>query len=873
MKPILKWSVRAHLLILVLIAVLPALGIILYTGVENRRHAVEEAKNDSLRMVSSIASEQERAVENARQLLIILSKLPEVQTLDIQICNKLFSDLLNQNPSYANIIFADSGGRIHASALALQATDISVNDRSYFQNALKTRDFTIGEYAVSKTCNIPCLHFAYPVDGSKLRVKGVLVVAFRLAYYGKLISQSKLPEGSILSLTDRSGIRLYRYPEPGKYVGKRDLPRMMERMSNQYKEETFMKVGADGIRRLNAYKRLFLRDRTSPYLFLRVGIPEKKALAKSNFMMVRNLLILGVVFLFAMIVALFLGNYTIIRPLKKLLSVSSRLGCGDSGVRTDIPHYEDEFGQLARAFDKMAEDLEKRDSQRRLAENALRKSEEKYRTLIESTLDLVFTVDEKDFFTYLNPRFEATTGYNFSDLIGKSFISIVAPEFKDVCVEGFKRSIGEGATSPYEADIVHKNGKRIPVEFLVVTMVDEEGKGVGKFGIGRDITDRKKLEKKLIQAQKMEAIATLAGGIAHDFNNLLMGIQGHASLMLLDVDPDHPHHRRLKNIEEQVMSGANLTKQLLGFARRGMYEVRTVNINKIIEETSEMFGRTRKEITIHRRLRKDLWATEVDRGQIEQVLLNIYLNAWHAVPGGGDLYVETENSVIDDDFRKPVFVSPGKYVKISLTDTGVGMDEKTKERIFEPFFTTKEMRRGTGLGLASAYGIMKGHGGFIDVQSEVEQGTTFTLYLPASEKRRISTGTISADVKEGDETILLVDDEETIANVSKEILEELGYSVITARSGSDAVKIYQLMKDEIDLVILDMVMPEMGGGETFDLLKLISPRVKVILSSGYSIDGQAMEIMERGCHGFIQKPFSIKDLSNKIREILDTTYE
>jgi PAS domain S-box-containing protein len=873
LKPILKWSVRTHLLILVVIAVLPALGIILYTGVENRRHAVEEAKNDSMRMVLSIASEQERVVENARQLLTILSKLPEVQKLDIQICNKLFSDLLNRNPSYANIMFADSGGIIRASALALQSINISVSDRKYFENVLQTRVFTIGEYTISKTCRIPCLHFAYPVIDEDGRLKGVLIAAFRLAYYGKLISQSKLPEGSILSLTDRSGIRLYRYPEPGKYVGKRDLPGMMERMSNQDEEETFMKVGADGIRRLNAYKRLFLRDSTSPYLFLRVGIPEKKALAKAKFMMVRNLSLLGIVFLFAIIVALLMGNFTIIHPLNKLLSASRRLGRGDSGVRTDIPHDEAEVGQLAQAFDVMAQDLENRDSERRLAENALRKSEEKYRTLIESTLDLVFTVDEKDFFTYLNPRFEATTGYIFSDLIGKPFIDIVAPEFEEVCIEGFKRSIVEGATSPYEADIVHKNGEKIPVEFLVVAMFDEDGKAVGKFGIGRDITDRKKLEKKLIQAQKMEAIGTLAGGIAHDFNNLLMGIQGHASLMILDVDPDHPHYRRLKNIEEQVMSGANLTKQLLGFARRGMYEVRTVNINKIIEETSEMFGRTRKEITIHRKLRKDLWPTAVDRGQIEQVLLNIYLNAWHAMPGGGDLYIETENAVIDDDFRKPAFVSLGKYVKISLTDTGVGMDEKTKERIFEPFFTTKEMRRGTGLGLASAYGIMKGHGGFIDVQSEVEQGTTFTLYLPASEKRRISTETISADVTEGDETILLVDDEETIANVSKEILEELGYSVITARSGSDAIKIYQLMKDEIDLVILDMIMPEMGGGETFDLLKLISPHVKVILSSGYSIDGQAMEIMERGCHGFIQKPFSIEDLSKIIREILDTTYE
>jgi PAS domain S-box-containing protein len=872
LKPILKWSIRTHLLILVVLAVLPSLGIVLYTGVESRKHAVEEAKNDSLRMVSSIAFEQKRAVEDARQLLATLSKLSEIQRLDVQICNKLFSDLLIQNPSYADIMFADSRGIISASALALPPNDISVNDKKYFRNVLKTRDFTIGEYAVSKAYNIPCLHFAYPIEDKEGQLTGVLIAAFRLAYYGKLISQARLPEGSVLSLTDRSGIRLYRYPEHEKYVGKKDLQTIMKRMSGQHDEEIFLNVGADGVRRLYAYKRLFLGENASPYLFLRVGIPEKKALAKARFMMVRNLLILGIVFLFAMVVALFMGNFTIIRPLNKLLSASRRLGRGESGVRTDIPHDEAELGQLSKAFDDMAADLEKRDSERRLAENALRQSEEKYRTLIECTLDLVFTVDEKDCFTYLNPRFETTTGYTSSDLIGKSFIDIVASESKEVSVEGFKRSMEGGTIAPYEADIVNKNGKRIPVEFLVVTLFDEEGKAVGKFGIGRDITDRKKLEKQLIQARKMEAIGTLAGGIAHDFNNLLMGIQGHASLMLFDVDPDHPHYRRLKNIEEQVMSGANLTKQLLGFARRGMYEVRTVNINKIIEETSEMFGRTRREITIHRNVQKDLWSTVVDRGQIEQVLLNIYLNAWHAMPDGGDLYLTTENAIIDDDFSKPAFVSPGEYVKISITDTGVGMDEKTKERIFEPFFTTREMRRGTGLGLASAYGIMKGHGGFIDVYSEVEQGTTFTLYLPASEKGKISAETMSAEIAEGDETILFVDDEEIVAHVSKEIMEELGYSVITARNGSDAVKIYRSRKDEIDLVILDMIMPEMGGGETFDNLKLINPQVKVILSSGYSIDGQAMEIMKRGCHGFIQKPFSIKSLSGKVREVLDSTY-
>ena len=384
-----------------------------------------------------------------------------------------------------------------------------------------------------------------------------------------------------------------------------------------------------------------------------------------------------------------------------------------------------------------------------------------------------------------------------------------------------------------------------------------------------DITERKKLESQLLQAQKMEAIGTLAGGIAHDTNNIQMGIQGYTSLALLNLDPSHPHYGMLTKIEQQVESGVHLTKQILGFARGGKYEVKTTDINDIIERTSSLFGRTKKEITIHIKYGEGLHAVDVDRGQIEQVLLNLYVNAWQAMPFGGKLHIETQNMVSDRDELAQYALSPGNYIKISIMDTGIGMDKKTKERIFEPFFTTKEMGRGTGLGLASAYGIIKNHGGSIHVISAEGHGSTFNIYLPASPKVAAKEKPLSNETLRGGETILLVDDETVVAEVSKEILEYLGYKVIVAGGGREALRIFDASHEKIALVILDMIMPDMGGAETFERLKAMSPDVKVILSTGYSINGRAGKIMNQGCNAFIQKPFRIEDLSQKIREVLD----
>jgi len=379
----------------------------------------------------------------------------------------------------------------------------------------------------------------------------------------------------------------------------------------------------------------------------------------------------------------------------------------------------------------------------------------------------------------------------------------------------------------------------------------------------------KELQKQYQQAQKLESIGTLAGGIAHNFNNLLMGIQGNASLMFAETNSGHPHFEKLKTIQKLVRNGARLTRQLLGYAREGRYEIKAISLNQLVRETSDTFSTTRKEISIHQELADDLYAIEADQGQIEQVILNLFVNAAEAMPQGGELLLKTMNITHGDMKDKCYKPKEGNYVLFSLTDTGVGMDRKTMERIFEPFFTSRGLGKGTGLGLASVYGTIKAHGGYIDVYSEKGHGATFEIYLPAIEMKLKKGKNAATDLMNGRETVLLVDDEDVVADVGDQMLRKLGYEVLVARSGKEAIEYYEPKRDKIDMVILDMIMPGMNGGEVYDRIKEINPHAKILLSSGYSIDGQAADILKRGCDGFIQKPFSMEVLSGRIRKILE----
>ncbi len=380
--------------------------------------------------------------------------------------------------------------------------------------------------------------------------------------------------------------------------------------------------------------------------------------------------------------------------------------------------------------------------------------------------------------------------------------------------------------------------------------------------------EKEKLQSQLHVSQKLEALGTLAGGIAHNFNNLLMGIQGNATLIHISLDDKNPISKRAHNIEKLVQSGSKLTSQLLGYARKGQLEMTPIDLNQLVKEICETFANTKKEIVIHKDLADDLFRTIADANQIEQVLLNLFVNAADAMPNSGQLFISTRNCTSDDFKAKPYIPRPDlDYILLSVKDTGEGIDKDIMGKVFEPFFSTKEPGKGTGLGLASCYGIIKGHGGYIDVDSEPGKGATFNIYLPASDKIIIDDKDETENIKRGSGKILVIDDEELILEVSVMMVEELGYSVVDASNGKEAVEKYKKFKDEIDMVILDMVMPDLSGEEVFDLLKDINPRVRVLLASGYTFNNKAKTLIERGCIGFIKKPYSIEELSNRLTSL------
>jgi two-component system cell cycle sensor histidine kinase/response regulator CckA len=497
----------------------------------------------------------------------------------------------------------------------------------------------------------------------------------------------------------------------------------------------------------------------------------------------------------------------------------------------------------------------------------LKLAEERYRLLFENASDAIFIAQDERI-KFPNPKIRQILGLDAEQLAEMSFSQFIHPDDCDKVLDIYRRRLAGDSNLPttYAFRVVNPAGQCYDVQISTVK-IDWEGRPAALNFI-RDVTDQKKLEANLRQAQKLEAVGTLAGGIAHDFNNILMGIQGRVSLILADLDSTHPHYEHLKGIESYVKSASDLTAQLLGFAKGGKYQIKPTNMNHLIEQSAEMFGRTRKEIKIVYRFEERPWTVEVDRGQMNQVLLNFYVNAWQAMPRGGELFLQTDNFVLVSGVPAADNLKSGRYVRISITDTGIGMDEATQARIFDPFFTTKAIGRGTGLGLASAYGIIKNHEGGIKVYSELGQGTTFTIYLPASEKQVEADAIPSVALARGSGVILLVDDEAMIIEVGTLMLQKLGYTALTARSGQMALELLAQKSVDIDLIILDMIMPGMSGAETFNNIKKAHPRAKVLLSSGYSINGQAIEILRRGCDGFIQKPFSLNDLSQKISELL-----
>ncbi|MCX7983115.1 MAG: response regulator, partial [Syntrophales bacterium] len=493
--------------------------------------------------------------------------------------------------------------------------------------------------------------------------------------------------------------------------------------------------------------------------------------------------------------------------------------------------------------------------------------EEKYRQVVENAKEAIFIVrDER--ITFCNQATMELSGASLEKLTSLPFVEFIFPDDRKMVYENYQKRIrGEDVPSSYEFRIVDGEGNVKWIELNVVR-VNWEGRPA-TLNFAHEVTEKKELERHIFSERKMEAIGTLAGGMAHDFNNLLMGIMGQTSLMLMGMDSSHPFYDRLKSIENQVLAGAELTKQLLGYARTGHYELVQVDLNDILRRTVRFFWQAKKGIKLHQDYYPLLWPVDADREQIEEVFRQIFLNAWQAMPHGGTLRVKTENREMEERSIKNFRMPAGKYVHVIIGDTGLGMDEEVMARIFEPYFTTREMRRGAGLGLAAVYGVVKGHKGFIDVESEKGKGTTFHIYFPASttEVKDISTPSVRPNEEEKNKTILLIEDEKMVLDVTRAMLDQLGYEVLCASSGKEGLEMFENKRPH--LVVLDMVMPGMSGEEVFRGLKERDREARVLLASGYAAEEEVKHLLKEGYVGFIQKPYRLADLQAKITELLE----
>ncbi|MBI1745405.1 MAG: PAS domain S-box protein [Acidobacteria bacterium] len=510
-------------------------------------------------------------------------------------------------------------------------------------------------------------------------------------------------------------------------------------------------------------------------------------------------------------------------------------------------------------------------TEQRQAQAALQASEDRYRKLFENANDAMFTLDLEGNFTSVNKAGERILGYPRDEILKMDISHFLMPADLSRARQIPSRAGFGTIAITDEFEVLVKGGCRVALDIGLQPIL-HEGTLVGIQGLARDVTERKRLESQLRHAQRMESIDTLAGGMAHDFNNILTGIIGYCDLAMRDLSLDHPHYKSLREIQKLGERAANLTRQLLTFARKQALEPRPIHINAVLADLSQFIQRVLGENIVFRVItRGDLAQIHADVTQIEQVLMNLCINARDAMPQGGTLLIEAQDVKLDESFcTNHPWAKPGDYLQISITDTGTGIDRNTQERIFDPFFTTKEPGRGTGLGLAIVYSIIQQHRGMIEVQSAIGRGTTFRIYLPV--QAGVALVTEADDVQtlqDGKETLLVVEDEAVIRDLMVGVLREQGYQMLTAANGNEALQVLLEKLALVNLVVSDAVMPGVGGRELYEILKSHKPSLRLLFISGNKIQMLRESFESTEGLDFLEKPFKPSELTQKVRQLLD----
>ncbi|MHB0980792.1 MAG: ATP-binding protein [Thermoleophilia bacterium] len=780
--------------------------------------------------------------------------------------------VLKDHPVLATIVVVGVDGRVVAGATPL-GDHPDLSDREYWAALLDTRDYVVGEYAIGRVSGLPVLTVAYPIIDKDGRFLGGLVAGLKLDYLAKLGERAKLPAEAVLTVIDREGVILARYPDSAEWVG-RDLNEagIVKEVSARG-EGTAEIVGLDGVKRLYAFHTPL---GPSSGIHVTVGIPRSAVYASATDLTATNALGLGLVAILVGLVAWFGADAFVLKPVRGVITAAGRLADGDLSARSGQSTTTGELGHLARTFDEMAETIAERTS-------GLEESEERFRALVESSPNAI-AVHSEGRIVYVNPAGAALVGAESpQELIGRNPVDFVHPDYREAALRRTASVVKDQKVAPLmEEKFLRLDGAELDVE--VVAMPFSYGGKPAVTTIIRDISAKKAAEQALREreeelrlGQRMEAIGRLAGGVAHDFNNVLTAIVGHADLLRDGLDPDAPSQEDVAEIRKAADRAAALTRQLLAFSRRQAMQPHVFDLNEVSDSMAGLLQRLiGEDIDLVFRHKPALGPVEADPGQIEQVIMNLVINARDAMPAGGKITIETANVEFDEAYVSThLSADPGPHVMLAVTDTGTGIAEETLPHIFEPFFTTKEQGKGTGLGLSTVYGIVKQSGGNIWVYSEPGQGTTFKIYLPRTDKAvdwaladRRPRG--PAGVGQGNECILVVEDEPAVRSLTARVLRKGGYRVLEAGSSEEGLAAAAEHQGAIDLLLTDLILPGMNGRQLAE--KLAQRRqapAAVLYMSGYTKNaivhgGRLDEGID-----FLEKPFAPEALLRKIREVLD----
>lgn len=767
------------------------------------------------------------------------------------------------------------------------------SDREYFQEALRTGKPYVSSIKITEISSTPSVFFSCPVRNTTGNIIGVLRIRYNALVFQQILlkrSGQWLDPGRQIRLYDENLILLAdsRYPQhlfsragnlPPLPLSRLSIqPRRSEQEPFSIKYLTGLDAARDTGKVLFLAKGPGIHSEAELHAAIRLQArPWVMVIAQSQYdyhnavaEQIRNATILIGILGMAVVVASALIGGRITRPIQRLTEAVRAMEEGDLSV-TVQGGPDRETTQLADRFNAMAHKLHD-------ALKILQRSEENYRLLVENQTDLVVKVDLEGRFLFVSPSYCLVFGRRREELLGRQFMPMVHEEDRETTAKAMQALFKPPYTAYVEQRAMTKDGWRW-LAWSDKAILDDHGQITAIVGAGRDITERKRdeeererLHAQLLQAQKMESVGRLAGGVAHDFNNMLNIILGHCELALLTLRPEDQFHDRFTAIQAAARRSGDLTRRLLAFARKQTIAPKPLDLNETVAGMLLMLRQLIGEnIDLIWVPGEQLWAVKADPSQIDQILANLCINARDAIEGVGKITIETHNITFDQTYcdRYPHFI-PGEYVMLAASDNGCGMDKETLSKVFEPFFTTKEQGKGTGLGLATIYGIVKQNNGFINVYSEPGEGSTFRIYLPrhAAESEKRPEESLVAAPPHGHETILLVEDEQSILDLAETMLQSFGYRVLPAATPGEAIRLAEEHADAIDLLITDVVMPEMNGGDLARKLQAGHPKLACLFMSGYTANVIAQHgVLKEGIH-FIQKPFSMHDLASKVQEAL-----